>query len=199
MYRVVPVAEALFMRKLWFTAAVLAAGLVLTACNKLTSYSISEQQINTYLDKHSQFEKQIGVPGLVDARITLNQLSSQIGRSEPNTITLSGHANVAISSILGPQQSELQLTLRAKPVYQRDEGAIYLRDLTLVDYKVQPEKMETLMKALVPYLNQSLRSYFDQQPAYVLNPEKSKTEAIARKLAKGLEVKPGELVIPLTD
>lgn len=55
------------------------------------------------------------------------------------------------------------------------------------------------MKALVPYLNQSLRSYFDQQPAYVLNPEKSKTEAIARKLAKGLEVKPGELVIPLTD
>ncbi|WP_370546820.1 lipoprotein [Edwardsiella tarda] len=187
------------MKKLWFTAALLAAGLLLSACNKLTSYSISEQQINSYLEKHSQFEKQIGVPGLVDARITLSQLSSQIGRSEPNTITLSGHANVAISSILGPQQSELTLTLRAKPVYQREQGAIYLRDLTLVDYQVQPQKMETIMKVLAPYLNQSLRTYFDQEPAYVLNPEKSNAEAIARKLAKGLEVKPGELVIPLTE
>lgn len=187
------------MKKRWFTVAILAATLALTACNKLTQYRISEQQINAYLAKHNQFEKQIGVPGLLDARITLSQLSSQIGRSEPNTITLSGHASVAISSLLGPQQSELQLTLRAKPVYLRDEGAIYLRDLTLVDYQVTPEKMATLMKALAPYLDQSLRSYFDQQPAYVLNPDNSKSEALARQLAKGLEVKPGELVIPLTD
>ncbi|STD46863.1 Uncharacterized lipoprotein yceB precursor [Edwardsiella tarda] len=99
------------MKKLWFTAALLAAGLLLSACNKLTSYSISEQQINSYLEKHSQFEKQIGVPGLVDARITLSQLSSQIGRSEPNTITLSGHANVAISSILGPPAERVDANL----------------------------------------------------------------------------------------
>ena len=55
------------------------------------------------------------------------------------------------------------------------------------------------MKALAPYLNQSLKSYFDQQPAYVLDSEKSKAEGMAKKLAKGLEVKPGQLVIPLTD
>jgi hypothetical protein len=33
----------------------------------------------------------------------------------------------------------------------------------------------------------------------VLNPDNSKTEALAKKLAKGLEVKPGELVIPFSD
>ena len=55
------------------------------------------------------------------------------------------------------------------------------------------------MKALTPYLNQSLKSYFDQKPAYVLNPDNSKTEALAKKLAKGLEVKPGELVILFSD
>jgi hypothetical protein len=69
----------------------------------------------------------------------------------------------------------------------------------LVDYQVQPEKMDTVMKALSPYLNQSLKSYFDQKPVYVLNADKSKTEAMALKLAKGLEVKPGQLVIPFTD
>jgi hypothetical protein len=71
--------------------------------------------------------------------------------------------------------------------------------MELTDYSVQPEKMQTVMKALTPYLNQSLKSYFDQKPAYVLNPDNSKTEALAKKLAKGLEVKPGELVIPFSD
>lgn len=71
--------------------------------------------------------------------------------------------------------------------------------MELTDYQVKPEKMDSVMKMLAPYLNQSLKSYFDQQPAYVLDGEKSKAEAMAKKLAKGLEVKPGQLVIPLTD
>ncbi len=49
-----------------------------------------------------------------------------------------------------------------------------------------------------PYLNQSLRSYFSQQPAYVLREDASTGEALAKKYAKGIEVKPGEIVIPFT-
>lgn len=49
------------------------------------------------------------------------------------------------------------------------------------------------------YLNQALRNYFNQQPAYVLREDGSQGEAMAKKLAKGIEVKPGEIVIPFTD
>lgn len=187
------------MKKILMGVAALVVAGTLIGCNQLTQYSVSEQEVNNYLQKHNDYQKQIGVPGLVDANIVLTQLQSQIGRTEPNKVTLSGNAKVNITSILGPQTADLQLTLKAQPVYDREKGAIFLKEMELVDYQVQPEKMDTVMKALTPYLNQSLKSYFDQKPVYVLNPDNSKTEAMARKLAKGLEVKPGQLVIPFTD
>lgn len=187
------------MKKILMGAAALLFAGVLAGCNQLAQYTLSEQEVNDYLQKHNDYQKQIGVPGLVDANIVLTQLQSQIGRSEPGKVTLSGDAKVNITSILGPQAADLKLTLKAQPVYDRAQGAIYLKDMELTDYSVQPEKMQTVMKALTPYLNQSLKSYFDQKPAYVLNPDNSKTEALAKKLAKGLEVKPGELVIPFSD
>ncbi|ARZ01205.1 putative lipoprotein yceB [Yersinia ruckeri] len=187
------------MKKLFCGAAALIFVGALTGCNPLTQYTLTEQEINTYLQKHNHYQKQIGVPGLVDAQITLTQLQSQIGRSEPGKITLTGNAQVKISSILGPQDAEMLLTLKAQPVFDREKGAIFLKDMEVTDYTVKPEKMDSVMSMLKPYLNQSLKSYFDQQPAYVLNAENSKTEAMAKKLAKGLEVKPGQLVVPFTD
>lgn len=46
------------------------------------------------------------------------------------------------------------------------------------------------MQTLLPYLNRALRNYFNQQPAYVLREDGSRGEAMAKKLAKGIEVKP---------
>jgi len=55
------------------------------------------------------------------------------------------------------------------------------------------------LKTLTPYLNQSLKSYFNQQPAYVLSEDRTKGEALAKQYAKGIEVKPGEIIIPFID
>ena len=66
-------------------------------------------------------------------------------------------------------------------------------------HKLAPEKLQSVIQALLPYLNQSLRSYFSQQPAYVLREDASTGEALAKKYAKGIEVKPGEIVIPFTN
>lgn len=178
-------------------AALIFAGL-LTGCNQLTQYTLSEQDVNQYLQKHNQFEKQIGVPGLVEARIVLTKLNSEIGRSQPDRVTLKGHAAISITSLLGPQQAEMDLTMEARPEFDNEKKAVYLKDLQLTDSEVQPPKMQGVMNTLNPYLNQALKSYFDQRPAYVLNADRSKGEALAMRLAKGLEVKPGELVIPFT-
>lgn len=187
------------MKKVIYLAGIVAAGLVLSACNKLTQYTITEQDMNQYLQKYNNFQKQIGISGLVNADITVDQLSSQIGRTDPNKITLTGHANVNISSILGPQTSDMQITLQAQPIYNAEQGAIFLRDMELTDYTVKPEKMSGVMKAVVPYLNQSLKTYFNEKAVYTLDPNKSEKEALAKKLAKGIEIKPGEVIIPFTD
>lgn len=187
------------MKKTLFgLGALLLAGLV-SGCNDIAQYSISEQEVNQALVKHNNYEKNIGVSGLADAHITLSDLNSQIGREEPNKITLTGKAHVNISSLFGPQQAEMTLKMKAQPVFNQQEGAIYLKDMELIDVVVQPEKMAGVLKTLTPYLNESLKNYFNQKPAYVLSTDRSKAESLAKRFAKGLEVKPGELVIPFTD
>ena len=186
------------MKKIVIAAALVISGL-LVGCNQLTQYTVSEQEINQSLEKHNNFSKDIGVPGLADAHIVLSNLTSQIGREEPNKVTLSGDANLDMTSLFGNQKANIKLKLKALPVFNKEKGAIYLQEMEVVDAVVTPDKMKPVLQTLMPYLNQSLSSYFNQQPAYVLSEDKSKGEALAKKYAKGIEVKPGEIIIPFTD
>ncbi|MCS5448420.1 lipoprotein [Enterobacter huaxiensis] len=186
------------MKKIVIAAALIVSGL-LVGCNQLTQYTVSEQEINQALEKHNNFSKDIGVPGLADAHIILSNLASQIGREEPNKVTLSGDASLDMTSLFGNQKADIKLKLKALPVFNKEKGAIFLQEMEIVDAVVTPEKMKPVLQTLMPYLNQSLRNYFNQQPAYVLSEDKSKGEALAKKYAKGIEVKPGQIVIPFTD
>lgn len=185
------------MKKILLTIA-FALSAILVGCNQLTQYTVSEQQINQALAKHNAFTKEIGLSGIANAHITLDHLQSEIGRETPNKVTLSGIANIDISSFLGSQKATVNLKMQAQPVFDREKGAIYLRDLEFTNAQIEPEKMRTVLDTVMPYLNQALRSYFNQYPAYVLSEENSKAEALAKKLAKGIEVRPGEIVIPFT-
>lgn len=186
------------MKKIVLAAALIVSGL-LVGCNQLTQYTVSEQEINQALEKHNNFSKDIGVPGLADAHIVLTNLTSQIGREEPKKVTLAGDADLDMSSLFGNQKANIKLKLKALPVFNKEKGAIFLQEMEVVDAKVSPDKMAPVLQTLMPYLNQSLRNYFNQQPAYVLSEDKSKGEALAKKYAKGIEVKPGEIIIPFTD
>ncbi|MBJ8798025.1 lipoprotein [Citrobacter freundii] len=186
------------MKKFFFAAALIVSGL-LVGCNQLTQYTVSEQEINQALAKHNNFSKDIGLPGVAEAHIVLNNLASQIGREEPNKVTLTGDANLDMNSLFGSQKATMKLKLKALPVFNKEKGAIYLQEMEVVDATVTPEKMQSVLQTLMPYLNQSLRNYFNQQPAYILQDDSSQSEALAKKLAKGIEVKPGEIIIPFTD
>lgn len=157
------------MKKFFFAAALVVSGL-LVGCNQLTQYTISEQEINQALEKRNNFSKDIGLPGIADAHIVLTNLVSQIGREEPNKVTLTGDARLDMNSLFGSQKATMKLKLKALPVFDKEKGAIYLQEI-----------------------------YFNQRPAYVLREDSSKGEALAKKLAKGIEVKPGEIVIPFTN
>lgn len=186
------------MKKFFFAAALIVSGL-LVGCNQLTQYTVSEQEINQALAKHNNFSKDIGLPGVAEAHIVLNNLASQIGREEPNKVTLTGDANLDMNSLFGSQKATMKLKLKALPVFNKEKGAIYLQEMEVVDATVTPEKMQSVLQTLMPYLNQSLRNYFNQQPAYILKDDSNQGEALAKKLAKGIEVKPGEIIIPFTD
>lgn len=171
--------------KVFFAAALIVSGL-LVGCNQLTQYTVSEQEINQALAKHNNFSKDIGLPGVAEAHIILNNLASQIGREEPNKVTLTGDANLDMNSLFGSQKATMKLKLKALPVFNKEKGAIYLQEMEVVDATVTPEKMQSVLQTLMPYLNQSLRNYFNQQPAYILKEDSSQGEALAKNWRKVL-------------
>lgn len=73
-----------------------------------------------------------------------------------------------MNSLFGSQKATMKLKLKALPVFNKEKGAIYLQEMEVVDATVTPEKMQSVLQTLMPYLNQSLRNYFNQQPAYIL-------------------------------
>ncbi|PHM30354.1 lipoprotein [Xenorhabdus innexi] len=186
------------MKKLLLGAALVLIGL-LSGCGQFKDISINEGLLNEYLLKKVHYQKEIGISGIANFDITLGNLSSQIGRQDPEKIVLTSQAKVKIATIFGSTQADMALTIRAKPVFDAEQSAIFVKGLEIVDYQTTPEKAAIPVKALIPYLNTSLTEFFDTHPVYVLNPEKSKSEAAAVKFAKGLEIKPGKLVIGLTD
>ena len=120
------------MKKIVIAAALIVSGL-LVGCNQLTQYTVSEQEINQALEKHNNFSKDIGVPGLADAHIVLTNLASQIGREEPNKVTLSGDASLDMTSLFGNQKADIKLKLKALPVFNKEKGAIFLQEMEIVD------------------------------------------------------------------
>lgn len=185
------------MKKFVFTAALIMSGL-LVGCNQLTQYTITEQEINQALAKRSQFTKDIGLPGIADVQVVMTELTSQIGREDPTKVQLSGNAALKVTSLFGNQNANVTLKLNAQPVFNKDKGAIFLQDMNIVDATVVPAKMQPVLKTMLPYLNQALRSYFNQNPAWVLSEDRSKGEALAKKHATGIEIKPGAIVIPFS-
>ena len=120
------------MKKIVFAAALIVSGL-LVGCNQLTQYTVSEQEINQALEKHNNFSKDIGVPGLADAHIVLSNLTSQIGREEPNKVTLAGDASLDMTSLFGNQKANIKLKLKALPVFNKEKGAIFLQEMEVVE------------------------------------------------------------------
>ncbi|GKX53161.1 lipoprotein [Budvicia aquatica] len=169
---------------------------LLFGCNQISQYSLTEKSINNYLETHTQnASRSFSLNGLVDADLSLNNLNTKIGRGEPGQITLTGNALFAVSSLLGKQDANLQVTINARPEFDPVKGAVYLRDLELADYDLKTSQGAVKnVKTFIPFLNKALQIYFNDQPVYVLNPENSALEATAQKLAKGIEVKEGKLV-----
>ena len=175
----------------------LCCSVLLSGCDHLASYTLTEQEINQSLSKHAAFERNIGINGLATAHITLDKLQAEVGRAVANQVIVSGHAKLDFASLFGKQHADLQLKMSAVPVFNREQGAVYLQDLTILEAHAEPQKVQGVIDSIQPLLATSLREYFSQQPAWVLSSDRSTAESLAKKYASGIEVKPGELVIPL--
>lgn len=179
---------------IFFILAVGCAELV----NMASEYALSESMVNKYVQRYLGETKTFNASGLANASLSFNNLNADIGREDPNKVTLSGNAKFGLSSILGSQSADLTLKMRARPVYDAAKGAVYLKELELNDYKLDSSLGSVTSSAILPYLNSALQFYFDEQPVYVLNATNHPLEALVLKMGVNVEIEQGRIVFPLT-
>lgn len=181
-----------FFRKLFF--------ILLTALSMQYAHSallsISEQEINHYLQEKLtdkiKLKDKIGLSGLFQLEYHLKELSSQIGQTEEMRVALSGIIDASLKLKGKRYDTELTLNLDSEPYYDANQGALYLRDVRLIEWKSSNDKYHNELQLFLPILADGLSSFLNQHPIYTLNEESFK-EMMIKKIAKEIVVEKGKL------
>lgn len=157
------------------------------------SYDTNEQQINQYLQSQVQVDKQLELPGIIKAHVLLEQSDVQIGRQRPDTARVYGKGKLKIAL---PDNTEydarLQMTYEARPRYDQSQSALFLDNMKLVEYKLEPEAAEKKFGLMLHMLLQSMEKRLESKPVYRLN-DKDPEQAWLRENLLGLELSPGKI------
>lgn len=169
-------------------ALLLLSSLLLTGC--ISQYSISEREMEQYLNKEVHYEVKQG-NGIVGAEIRLNDIAVQLG-AKPDTMAVTAKTTVSITTPLLPISASLKATFEAKPWYDSNNHSVYLRDLRLVKVESDPKDIERAISSIAPQMMTYLTRFLETQPVYVLDTNDS-NQALMAKMTEKIAVKPGKL------
>lgn len=169
-------------------------GSLLVGCQKMGEYSLSEQVINSALQKQlSQYTQSFNASDLVKMNLAFNDINLNIGEQDVNKVVANGTAKASIQTLLGTQHVDIKLNLKALPEMEQKQGAIYLKQVEIADYQLNSSLGSISSGTWLPYLNQALQLYFDNNPIYQVDTSNS-LEYLAFKSASHINVAQGKLV-----
>lgn len=164
--------------------------LLLTGC--ASQYSITENEIENYLNNEMHFEVKQGNQ-IIGINLVLNDMQVSLG-DKPNTMGLTATTLVRVRNPLMPISAKLQTTFEAQPWYNSETKSIYLRNLNLVNVRAEPADIEQTLTAITPQVMGFLRGFLESQPVYTLDVNDS-NQALMAKMTKELSVQKGKLVV----
>lgn len=176
--------------KLWAFALLMLATMLLTGC--ASQYSISDREIEQYLNNQMHFEVKQGNQ-LIGIQLTLNDMQVSLG-DKPDTMGLTASTVVKINNPLMPINAKLLTTFEAKPWYNKENKSIYLRGLDLVEMRTEPADIGQAASAFTPQLMTFLRGFLESQPVYTLDTTDS-NQALMAKMTKEIQVQKGKLMV----
>lgn len=183
----------------WVRGCVIGVSFILVACQQTKQYTLSEQMVNHSLQQMtSKSSNNFPVAKLIDVDFAFEQLDAEIGRTNSEQdIVLSSHAKTVINSLHGTDQVNVSLRFKALPNFNQTEGSVYLKEVQLLSYTLDSHQQGQMQsKALIPYINQALLFYFEQNPIYVLD-KGDQRESLARANTTSLAIAKGELIFNL--
>lgn len=171
---------------------------LLSGCAGVSPFSIDESMLSSHLQRvvadYDRQQLQAGSP----LGMKLNDAGVIIGPDGRDVIQLSLEGEVSLNTVLASFPVRLKLSLEALPVYVKEEKAIYIRRLKLLNSSVESSLLNGLnldqsaAKQGVSILAQLL----EHVPVYRLN-EKNMAEAIVASSPLVMKVTRGRLVFAL--
>ncbi|MFP2770402.1 DUF1439 domain-containing protein [Oceanisphaera sp. KMM 10153] len=163
--------------------------LLLSACAGLSQYSVSESEIEKSLFTLLEQQAPRLTQGLVETRV--DKLDLQIGPENRQVVRLNLQGETAINALIARFPAQLDLAIEGRPVYDRQQNAIFLRDLRLLQSEVDAFGYKGDMTAASAGMMQLLRAVLENQPVYRLDDSRY---SWLSKAPVAMDIAPGRLV-----
>ncbi|WP_445400330.1 DUF1439 domain-containing protein [Zobellella sp. An-6] len=172
-----------------FKPLVVLFSLLLSACAGISQYSVAESEIERSLYTLLEEQAPRFTQGLVQTRV--DNLDLQIGPDSRQVVRLNLKGETAINALVARIPAQLDLAIEGRPVYDRQQNAIFIRDLNLLQSKVDAFGYRGDMAAASAGMMQLVRAVLENQPVYRLDDSRYgwlKTVPVA------MDIQPGQLV-----
>jgi len=187
----------MFLKRIYTVFILLLLSGLVAGCQTLGQYSLSEQFVNSALQKQlSHYNQSVDAGDLFKMNVTFNNMNLNIGRQEANKVVADGTAKAAIQTPLGKQNVSLRLNLKALPELNKQQNAIFLRQVEIADYQLDSSLGSISSGLFLPYLNQALQLYFEHNPVYQLD-KTNQLEYLAFQTASTIKIEQGKFVFSL--
>ncbi|MGF1832877.1 DUF1439 domain-containing protein [Photobacterium sanguinicancri] len=167
--------------------------LLLSGC---ASYTVTENEVQSYLDDNAQFERTVGIKGIAHANVAFDDIAVGIGRVAADRINLDANAkaNVVITG-QKPQAVDVSMSFSAIPYYEKEEGAIFVKHLELEDIKVAPPEIGMFIaKPFVSPIVSLVGELISTRPIYKLD-ENDFKQSLLKSAKPELLIKGNKIVI----
>ncbi|MGF1703808.1 DUF1439 domain-containing protein [Photobacterium makurazakiensis] len=168
--------------------------LVLSSC---ASYSVTESEVQEYLDEKASFERTVGIKGVAHANVKFNDIKVGIGRVASDRVNLKAKSLAKVSFYgQAPQELTIDVNFSAIPYYDKEEGAIFLNKLEVEDIQVEPNSLNLPSKQLLSPIVEMVGQFILTRPVYRLNEEDYK-QSLLKTAKPELLIKNHSLVIQM--
>ncbi|QLB19049.1 DUF1439 domain-containing protein [Mannheimia granulomatis] len=162
---------------------------------------ISEQEVNNYLAtklaEKVPLKDKVGIPQLFELDYHLHSLSSQIGRTEDKKVAISGVVDGILKARGKKYDASITLNMDTTPYYDSQKGALFLKDIRLLNWSATPSKYQSELQMFLPVLVDGLNSFLSNNPVYTLDESKAQ-EAMVKKFGKAIVVENGSIKLETT-
>ncbi|MDB1125608.1 DUF1439 domain-containing protein [Vibrio algarum] len=163
------------------------------------SYSITEQDMDEYLQDTVGLEQSVGIENVMYAEVSVDDLKVKIGRADADRVSVFANTSVQVQ-MLSVQNLGLDLDIEfsAIPEYDQESGEVFLKSLRLERFDEKNQRLTPEISALLKPAVSMIGHALSMQPVYKLDSSKVQ-QALLKSAEPNLVIRDNKLVIDLFD